>query len=304
MTNDEQYMHHALAIGRRGLGQTAPNPSVGCIIVRDNIILGRGVTAKGGRPHAETQALSEAGDTKGATAYVTLEPCSHEGHTPPCSKTLIKAGISRVVIAMQDPDPRVSGRGIKQLQEAGIEVVIGVCENEAKLTHRGHTTRILHHRPFVQLKLALSHDGFIAGAGNKQVQISGEEAWRFTHMLRAQTDAILVGNGTYKADNPQLNCRLPGMSNRSPRKIILTSDISLESVMEDKSITRLLVEGGAKVATSFLKAGLVDEIILIKSKAVMIGNGVKPFPLNYLNAFTLGSRQETAEDMIEIYRQV
>jgi diaminohydroxyphosphoribosylaminopyrimidine deaminase/5-amino-6-(5-phosphoribosylamino)uracil reductase len=302
MTNDEHHMRHALAMGRRGLGLTAPNPSVGCIIVRDNIILGRGVTAIGGRPHAEPQALIEAGDARGATAYVTLEPCSHEGHTPPCSQTLIKAGIKRVVIAIEDPDPRVAGRGIKQLQAAGIEVVVGICEDESKLTHRGHITRILHNRPFVQLKLALSHDGFIAGVGNKQVQISGEEAWRFTHMLRAESDAILVGHGTFKADNPQLNCRLPGMSHRSPRKIILTSDISIESVMLDKTITRLLVEGGTKVATSFLKAGLVDEIILIKSKTVMIDEGIKPFPLEYLNAFTLASHQETAEDMIEIYR--
>lgn len=303
MMNDEHYMRHALAIGRRGLGQTTPNPSVGCIIVRDNIILGRGVTAKGGRPHAEPQALNEAGDAKGATAYVTLEPCSHEGHTPPCSQTLIKAGLKRVVIGLQDPDPRVSGRGIKQLQKAGIEVTVGVCEEKAKLTHRGHITRILHNRPFVQLKMALSKDGFIAGVGNKKVQISGLMAWNFTHMLRAQTDAILVGHGTFKADNPQLNCRLPGMSDRSPRKIILTSDMPIEKVMQDKSITRLLVEGGAKVATSFLKAGLVDEIILIKSKAVIIGEGIKPFSLEHLNAFTLTSMEETLEDKIEIWRK-
>jgi diaminohydroxyphosphoribosylaminopyrimidine deaminase / 5-amino-6-(5-phosphoribosylamino)uracil reductase len=302
MTNDEMHMRHALAMGRRGLGVAAPNPSVGCVLVRDGIILGRGVTAKGGRPHAETQALEEAGDAIGATAYVTLEPCSHEGHTPPCSKSLIKAGIKRVVIAMQDPDHRVAGRGIAMLQQAGIEVVVGVCEAEAQRDHRGHVTSVTKHRPFVQLKLALSKDGFIAGANNKQVQISGEEAWRFTHMLRAQSDAIMVGHGTFKADNPQLNCRLPGLEKQSPRKIILKGEQNIGETLTRlcaEGITRLLVEGGAKLAASFLDAGFVDELILIKSKAVMIGDGLRP-NLN-LAEFKLVKTLALEDDVIEIY---
>jgi diaminohydroxyphosphoribosylaminopyrimidine deaminase / 5-amino-6-(5-phosphoribosylamino)uracil reductase len=204
-------MRGALALARRGLGTTWPNPSVGCVIVRDGRVVGRGVTAPGGRPHAEPLAIAMAGDlARGATAYVTLEPCNHWGQSPPCTEALIAAGVARVVIGATDPDPRVDGTGIARLTAAGIEVVTGALEVEAKETLAGFATRITLGRPMVTLKLATTLDGKIATAGGESQWITGPPARKMAHALRGRHDAVMVGVGTVLADNPDLTCRIPG----------------------------------------------------------------------------------------------
>lgn len=219
---DHRFMQLALTLGRRGLGRTAPNPAVGAVIVKDGIIVGRGWTQDGGRPHAEVEALARAGAAaRGATLYVTLEPCSHHGRTPPCADAVIAANISRVVSAIEDPNPLVAGQGHARLRAAGIAVEIGVCADEASRDHAGHIRRVRDHRPHVILKLAVSSDGKIAAAGRKPVRITGEAANARTHLLRAQSDAILVGIGTVLADDPELTCRLPGLEKQSPIRIVL-----------------------------------------------------------------------------------
>lgn len=229
---DRRFMAAAIRLSRRHLGLTGTNPSVGTLIVRDDgagpRIVGRGVTAIGGRPHAEPQALEEAGEAaRGATAYVTLEPCAHHGRTPPCANTLVAAGISRVVGAASDPDPRVSGKGYAILREAGIEVFEGVLADEAADLMRGYLTRSLKKRPEVTLKLALSADGMIGRRGEGQVAITGAISRAQVHTMRAESDAILVGIGTALADDPALTCRLPGLSARSPLRIVLDRDTRL-----------------------------------------------------------------------------
>lgn len=225
---DWRYMAAAIRLSRRNLGLTATNPSVGTLIVRDGVIVGRGVTAIGGRPHAEPQALAEAGVlAKGATAYVTLEPCAHHGRTPPCADALVTAGIARVVGAASDPDPRVSGRGYAILREAGIEVVEGVLAGEAADLLAGYLTRARLKRPEVTLKLALSSDGMIGRRGEGQVAITGAVSRRQVHRMRAESDAILVGIGTALADDPELTCRLPGLEARSPTRIVLDASLRL-----------------------------------------------------------------------------
>ncbi|MBB4954314.1 diaminohydroxyphosphoribosylaminopyrimidine deaminase/5-amino-6-(5-phosphoribosylamino)uracil reductase [Agrobacterium vitis] len=226
--DDRRFMAAAIRLGRSHLGQTSTNPSVGCVIVKDGEIVGAAVTARSGRPHAETQALANAGEqARGATAYVTLEPCSHFGKTPPCALALIKAGVARVVVALTDPDPRVSGRGFAMLAEAGIEVVTGVLQLEAKRSLSAYLTRQIHKRPEVLLKLALSADGMIGKHGEGQVSITGPMSRTQVQLLRAETDAILVGIGTAKADNPELTVRLKGMEHRSPIRIVLDRRLDL-----------------------------------------------------------------------------
>ena len=211
MTDDLPHMRSALALARRGLGNTWPNPSVGCVIVRNNRVVGRAVTAPGGRPHAEPQALSMAGPlARGATAYVTLEPCCHHGRTPPCTDALIGAGIARVVIAARDPDPRVNGQGVAKLRAAGIAVEEGVLAGEAAEILAGFHQRTATGRPLVTLKLASTLDGRIATHSGESRWITGEPARRAAHVLRGRHDAILVGVGTVMADDPDLTCRLPG----------------------------------------------------------------------------------------------
>jgi diaminohydroxyphosphoribosylaminopyrimidine deaminase/5-amino-6-(5-phosphoribosylamino)uracil reductase len=205
------HMRAALALARRGLGTTWPNPSVGCVIVRDGRVVGRGRTAPGGRPHAEPLALEMAGEqAKGATAYVTLEPCCHWGRSPPCTDALIAAGISRIVVAATDPDPRVNGQGLTQLRSAGIDVETGVLEAEALETLIGFTTRITLGRPMVTLKLASTLDGRIATHAGESQWITGTPARRLGHAMRGRHDAVMVGVGTVLADNPDLTCRIPG----------------------------------------------------------------------------------------------
>jgi len=228
---DARLMAAALRLGRSGLGTTWPNPSVGCLLVRFEsgapVIIGRGVTASGGRPHAETQAIAEAGDAAGgATAYVTLEPCSHFGRTPPCADALIAAGVARVVVALRDPDPRVAGQGIARLRAAGVAVSEGVGTQEAERDHAGHVARVRYGRPFVLLKMAVSADGKLGRVG-KRVAITGEAANRRVHMMRAAFDAILVGIGTVLADDPLLTVRLPGMAERSPVRVLFDASLRL-----------------------------------------------------------------------------
>jgi diaminohydroxyphosphoribosylaminopyrimidine deaminase/5-amino-6-(5-phosphoribosylamino)uracil reductase len=219
---DERFMRLALNLGRRGLGQTFPNPAVGAVIVKDSIIVARGWTQPGGRPHAEVEALRRAKKAaQGATMYVTLEPCSHQGKSGPCADAIVKAGIARVVSALRDPNPEVAGKGHKRLRAQGIAVDVGLCAAEARRAHAGHIMRIRNGRPHVTLKLALSADGKVGLAGRKPVAITGEAARARVFQMRAMSDAILVGIGTVLSDDPQLTCRLPGMEARSPVRVVL-----------------------------------------------------------------------------------
>ncbi len=217
----------ALSLGRRGMGRVWPNPAVGCVIVKDGTIVGRGRTADGGRPHAEPQALAQAGDAAcGATAYVSLEPCAHYGKTPPCAETLISSGVARVVIACTDPDPRVAGRGIAMLQAAGIEVTLGVREAEAQRDHAGFFSRVTKSRPWVTLKLATTLDGRIATATGQSQWITGPDARRLVHMQRARHDAVMVGAGTVRADDPSLTVRGLGID-RQPVRVVVSRRMDL-----------------------------------------------------------------------------
>jgi diaminohydroxyphosphoribosylaminopyrimidine deaminase/5-amino-6-(5-phosphoribosylamino)uracil reductase len=327
---DQRFMALALALGRRGQGRTWPNPAVGAVIVKDGVIVGRGWTQPGGRPHAEVEALKRAGEAaRGATLYVTLEPCSHFGKSPPCADAVIAAGVARVVSAIEDPNPEVAGQGHARLRAAGIVVDVGLGATEAARDHAGHFRRIRDKRPHVILKLAVSSDDKIAAAGRKQVSISGDAARSRVHLLRAQCDAILVGIGTVLADDPLLTCRLPGMEAQSPVRVVLdralripgssrlvhsaretplwvmTSNLAeapaamklgaagaqvirvattsappgldLQAVLHalaQKGITRLLVEGGSRVASSFVAAGLVDEVWLLRGPDPIGADGV------------------------------
>jgi diaminohydroxyphosphoribosylaminopyrimidine deaminase/5-amino-6-(5-phosphoribosylamino)uracil reductase len=221
-------MRAALALARRGLGNVWPNPAVGCVIVKDGRVVGRGWTQPGGRPHAETEALSRAGEAaRGATAYVTLEPCSHWGKTPPCADALVAAGLRRVVVAVEDPDPRVAGSGFARLKAAGIAVESGLGAAEAAEINAGFFLRLRQGRPLVTLKLATSLDGRIATATGESRWITGPAARERAHLLRATHDAILVGTGTAIADDPELTCRLPGLGDRSPVRIVLDRQLRL-----------------------------------------------------------------------------
>ncbi len=225
---DEDFMARALQLSHTHLGQTGANPSVGCIIVKDGVIVGQGVTALSGRPHAETIALEEAGEAAhGATAYVTLEPCSHHGKTPPCADALVEAGIARAVVAIKDPDTRVSGRGLARLADAGITVESGLLAAEAERELAAYLMVKRQGRAHVTLKMAVSQDSMIGREGAGQVFITGPEAKDFVHQLRAESDAILVGLGTVLADDPELTCRLPGLFHRSPLRIILDRTLQI-----------------------------------------------------------------------------
>ncbi|MEN3973571.1 bifunctional diaminohydroxyphosphoribosylaminopyrimidine deaminase/5-amino-6-(5-phosphoribosylamino)uracil reductase RibD [Emcibacter sp. SYSU 3D8] len=225
---DHWHMGAALGLASRGLGRVAPNPAVGCVIVNGDRVVGRGFTQPGGRPHAETEALRHAGDlARGATAYVSLEPCSHHGATPPCADALIAAGVARVVVAMTDPDPRVSGAGVARLRGAGIEVTEGVREAEARSVNEGFCLRVAGGRPLVTLKLATSLDGMIGALGGDSRWITGEEARRAGHLLRARHDALLTGVGTVLADDPMMDCRIDGLDHLSPIRIV--ADTSLRT---------------------------------------------------------------------------
>lgn len=225
---DETYMRAALGLARRGLGTVWPNPAVGCVVVRDGTVVGRGWTQPGGRPHAETEALVRAGAAAaGACAYVSLEPCNHFGKTPPCAKALVDAGVSRVVSALEDPDPRTAGSGHETLRAGGVEIITGVLSDEAASVNAGFLMRLREGRPLVTLKTATTLDGKIAAGGGKSKWITGPQARVRGHLLRAGHDAILVGIGTALADTPLLTCRIPGLESRSPVRVVLDSKLRL-----------------------------------------------------------------------------
>jgi diaminohydroxyphosphoribosylaminopyrimidine deaminase/5-amino-6-(5-phosphoribosylamino)uracil reductase len=366
MTEDFRYMQLALALGRRGQGRTWPNPAVGAVIVKDGVIVGRGWTQAGGRPHAEPEALRRAGAAaRGATLYVTLEPCSHFGKSPPCADAVIAAGVKRVVSAIEDPNPEVGGQGHARLRAAGIEVDVGLCKDEAARDHAGHFLRVGAKRPFVILKLALSADDRIAAAGHQPVAITGEVAKARVHLLRAQSDAILVGIGTVLADDPMLTVRLPGLEAQSPVRVVLdralrlpgeshlvhsarqtplwvmTSDLAeapaamklgaagahvirvpvtdgpppgldlklVLSALAERGITRLMVEGGARVASSLLNAGLVDEVWLLRGPDAIGMDGIPALDTQPLSVITRSPRwrahatEALGKDTLTIYER-
>ena len=363
---DRRFMELALTLGRRGQGRTWPNPAVGAVVVKDGVIVGRGWTQPGGRPHAEPEELRRAGEAaRGATLYVTLEPCSHVGKSPPCTEAIIAGGIARVVSAIEDPNPEVAGQGHARLRAAGITVDIGLGALEAAHDHAGHFRRVRDRRPHVILKLAVSSDDKIGAAGHKPVAISGEAAKARVHLLRAQCDAILVGIGTVLADDPLLTCRLPGMEPQSPVRVVLdrslripgtsrlvhsaretplwvmTSNLSeapaamklgaagahvirvattatpppgldLAAVLHalsEKGITRLLVEGGARVASSFVAAGMVDEVWLLRGPDAVGTDGVAALdalPLTAITqspAFKRSASETLQKDTLTIYER-
>ena len=277
---DADWMAAAIALSRRGRRVAAPNPNVGCLIVKHGKPIARGWTQAGGRPHAEAMALAAAGTAaRGATAYVTLEPCAHTSERgPACSDTLIAAGVTRVVIAAQDPDPRTDGKGIARLQAAGVEVVFNVLPAEARAAMAPWWTRQTDGRPFVTLKLATSLDGCIAMADGSSRWITGERARAHGHMERANHEAILVGRGTFDADAPKLDVRLPGLEDRSPKKLLLTRGsapdgwTAVASPEMAGEIDSLLVEGGATAAAAFLAADRVDRLLLYRAP-ILIGGG-------------------------------
>lgn len=274
-------MGAALALGSRGQGLTRPNPCVGCVIVRDGIVVGRGWTQPGGRPHAEAMAVTEAGETaRGATAYVTLEPCAVPGRGQACADVLVQAGVARVVAAIGDPFPAVDGKGFNRLRAAGIGVTVGPCAVEAARSMAGFLTRQRLGRPHVTLKLALSLDGAAAMADGHSQWITGPEARAHAHLERARADAILVGRGTWEIDSPKLDVRLPGLEGRSPSVVILSDSrggaegcqISSPAAVADLDADRVLVEGGMATAASFLRDDLVDCLLLYRAP-VLVGGG-------------------------------
>jgi diaminohydroxyphosphoribosylaminopyrimidine deaminase/5-amino-6-(5-phosphoribosylamino)uracil reductase len=265
-SQDERFMRLALALGRRGLGNTWPNPAVGCVIVKDGVIVGRGWTQPGGRPHAEVEALRHAKRAaKGATLYCTLEPCSHEGKSPPCADAIVKAGVARVVSAIEDPNPEVAGQGHARLRENGIAVDVGLLADEARRAHGGHIERITAGRPHVTLKLAVSADGKAGLAGRKQVFITGDAARDRVFNIRAQHDAILVGLGTVLADNPQLSARLPGLYERSPVRVVLDAQLRVPLSLSVISTCR---DVPTWVFASHKASPVAEEILVAKGAKV------------------------------------
>ena len=360
-TDDIAHMSSALALARRRLGSAWPNPSVGCVVVKEGRVVGRAVTASGGRPHAEPTALAMAGtDARGATVYVTLEPCCHWGKTPPCTDALVSAGVARVVIATRDPDPRVDGAGIAKLRAAGIVVEEGVLRDAADDVVAGFRSRVRHGRPLVTLKLASTLDGRIATRSGESRWITGEPARRAAHALRGRHDAVMVGVGTVMADDPDLTCRLPGYRTtplvrvvadshlRTPltKRLVATAhdnptwmlirdgtdpdrrhafvqlgvklievqgadagvDIAQAvTALGHAGLTRILVEGGAELAASLLRADLVDHIAWFHAPAVMGGDAwpaVQAFGVEHLSTmprFVRVSETALGADMLTEY---
>ena len=269
--DDARFMALAFTLGRRGLGNTWPNPAVGAVIVKDNVIVGRGWTQRGGRPHAEVEALRRAKKAaQGATMYVTLEPCSHQGKTPPCADAIIKAGIARVVSALEDPNPEVAGQGHARLRAKGITVDVGLGADEARRVHAGHIMRVINGRPHVLLKLAVSADGKAGLAGRKPAAITGEAAQTRVFQMRAANDAILVGIGTILSDNPQLTCRLPGMAERSPVRVVLDATLKLPLAT---SVVATVRDTPTWVFTSSKPSAIAEEILRHKGcKVFRVGD--------------------------------
>jgi len=256
---DERYMRLALALGRRNLGRTWPNPAVGAVIVKDGVIIGRGWTQDGGRPHAEVEALRRARKlAQGATMYVTLEPCAHHGKTPPCADAIIRSGIARVVSALEDPNPEVAGQGHERMRAKGIAVEVGPCAEEARRDHAGHITRLTQGRPYVTVKLAISADGKAGLPGRKPAPITNKTARDRVFQMRACSDAIMVGIGTVLADDPQLTCRLPGMFERSPVRVVIDEKLILPL---STSVVATVRETPTWVFTSRRPSQIAEEIL-------------------------------------------
>ena len=349
-TTDLEHMAAALSLAARNLGQTWPNPAVGCVIVdAAGHVVGRGWTQRGGRPHAETEALKMAGErARGGTAYVTLEPCSHHGKTLPCAEALVAAGIKRCIAAIEDPDPRVSGRGLAKLREAGIAVEMGALADRARELNAGFLSRVTKGRPMVALKLATSLDGRIATRAGESRWITGEEARAFGHRLRATHDAIAVGSGTVLADDPELTCRVPGLEHRSPVRLVFdrrgripatakvmsqtpptwvigerpvknvaqfveiaknTEPAEVLAKLGETGLTRILVEGGAVLATTLLKAGLVDRLYWFRAPIVIGGDGLPGIAPMELDRLAQGvglrctGRRTLGNDVLELYER-
>jgi len=315
-------MDEALRLGEEARGRSAPNPNVGCVIVAPSgRIVGRGSTAAGGRPHAEAVALNQAGKrTSDSTVYVTLEPCAHESpRGPDCTGLLLAAKAARVVIALKDPDPRTSGKGINRLRRAGIEVTLGVGRDAAKRSLAGWLTRLTLGRPRITLKLALSIDGKIALPSGESKWITGEDARRHLHLERARSDMILVGRGTYLADQPRLDVRLPGLEQSSPRRALLTRGDAVdgwEILSNPKDVYRLhdvndlLVEGGSSTATAFLADDLVDRILIYRAP-IIVGEGKSSFGYVGLDAIAdahdrwrFVNEERLGVDRLEVYERV
>ena len=321
MSIDRRFMDEALRLGEEARGRSAPNPNVGCVIVSPGgRIVGRGATAQGGRPHAEAVALSQAGKrARDATVYVTLEPCAHDGpRGPACTDLLLAAKPAEVVIALKDPDPRTSGKGIRRLRRAGIDVTLGMGREAAKRSLAGWLTRLRLGRPRITLKLALSIDGKIALPSGESKWITGEDARRHVHLERAHSDMILVGRGTYLADQPRLDVRLPGLEHASPRRALLTRGDAVdgwETLRNPRDVCRLhdvndlLVEGGSATATAFLTEDLVDRILIYRAP-IIVGEGKSSFGYVGLDAvadahgrWKLVDEQRLGVDRLEVYER-
>ncbi len=316
-------MAAAIALAARGRGLASPNPNVGCVLVRGGHVVGRGWTQPAGRPHAEAMALAAAGAAaRGACAYVTLEPCAHgSARGPACADALIDAGVARVVVATRDPDPRTDGAGLARLAAAGIVVTDTIGGVAAREAMAGWWSRATRGRALVTLKLAVSLDGQIALADGRSRWITGERARAHAHLWRARSDAILVGHGTWNADAPALDVRLPGLDTRSPRRLVLTADgmtapagvtpvATPAAAVHMDGINDLLVEGGAGAASSFLAAGLVDRLLLYRAP-LLIGAGrasLGAIGLDDLGAahgqWALADRRMFGPDAMEIYARI
>jgi diaminohydroxyphosphoribosylaminopyrimidine deaminase/5-amino-6-(5-phosphoribosylamino)uracil reductase len=315
-------MAEAVRLGEAARGRSAPNPNVGCVIVSEKgQIVGRGATAQGGRPHAEAVALAQAGKgAKGATVYTTLEPCTHESpRGPACTDLLVTAEPARAVIALKDPDPRVFGEGIRRLRAAGIEVKLGIGRKPAQESLAGWLTRLKLGRPRITLKLALSIDGKIALPSGESKWITGEDARKHVHLERAHSDMILVGRGTYLADAPRLDVRLPGLEDWSPRRALLTRGEAVDGweilrnpqdVHRLHDVNDLLVEGGSATATAFLEEDLVDRILIYRAP-IIVGEGKSSFGYVGLDAIADAhglwaprDGRSLGVDRLEVYERV
>ena len=319
-SDDARWMAGAIALSMRGRGRTAPNPNVGCLIVSDDRVIGRGWTQPGGRPHAEAMALAQAGPAaEDATVYVTLEPCAHQSpRGPACVDLLLKARPARVVAALTDPDPRTAGAGFARLREVGIEVVEGVDAAGAARAMAGFLTRQMFGRPHVTLKLAMSLDGGIAMANGRSRWITGPEARAHAHLERALADLIVVGRGTLEYDKPTLNVRLRGLEDRAPTPVLLSMNeadvpigwlhIGVPSDISWLTGDYLLVEGGAETAASFLSADYVDRLLLYRAP-ILIGNArlLPGFGLSELqdahDRWMIVDSRTLGSDRLEIYER-
>ncbi|MCC6982681.1 MAG: bifunctional diaminohydroxyphosphoribosylaminopyrimidine deaminase/5-amino-6-(5-phosphoribosylamino)uracil reductase RibD [Bauldia sp.] len=351
---DRRFMAAALRLGRRNLGRTYPNPAVGALVVRfeDGAprVVGRGWTGVGGRPHAEAFALAMAGSAaKGATVYVTLEPCVHVGRGEPCTHALIAAGVGRVVTTMADPDPRTAGEGHELLRNAGIEVTTGVLEREGRIAHAGHLSRLANQRPLVTLKLGISADGMIGTRAGDRMMITGKAAFDRVQTLRAEYDAVMIGVGTALVDDPRLTVRQPGLEDRSPIRVVLDTNARLPlnsklvqsagekplwlivsseapaerknalanagvevievgtgsgglaiadalTALSERGITRVLAEGGAKIAASLVSNDLTQEVILIRAPVVVGPDGIRALAGLALSAVERSPRYQLVDE--------